>query len=456
MGQAIRIRPVLASALSALLLACAAQAAVKEQEAAALGVTLTGVGAERAGSADGAIPEYTGGLSSVPAGYKASDGRRVDPFADEKPVRVITAATAGDVAAKLTAGTAELLRRDPTFRVDVYPTHRTVVYPQWLIENTRRNATNARVADDGLGLAGALPGVPFPIPRDGREAMWNHRLHYMGRAISMKYDSWLVDASGQKMLTSTAQSQWEFPVFDSHRHEPIREDEPFFMWKVDYSGPQRRAGEALLLVEPVDLLVAPRRTWFYVPGQRRARQVELPDDAPHGSSSGIYTNDDAFVYTGMLERYELKLVGKREMLVPYNTYRLTYHPNAEDILQSQHLNPDYLRWELHRVWVVEATLKPGERHVHHRRVFYLDEDSWTALASDEYAEDGKLSHSVFACLSFSYGAGAPFSINHVAYNFGTGAYYLSFFPGAHSGVRYVDPLPASAWSPDSMVGAGVR
>lgn len=456
MPQAIMVRAVLACAVSALLFACAVQAAVSEQDAAVLGTTLTRVGAERAGSADGRIPEFTGVPVNPPDGYKAGDGRRMDPFADEKPVRVITAGTASDVAAQLTAGTAELLRRDPTFRVDVYPTHRTVAYPQWLLENTRRNATNARLADDGRGLVAALPGVPFPIPRDGHEAMWNHRLHYMGRAISFKYDSWLVDGSGQKILTSTAQSTWEFPLFDPQRTEPVRGDEPFFMWKVDYSGPQRRAGEALVLVEPVDLRVSPRRTWFYVPGQRRARQIELPDDAPHSSSSGTYTNDDAFVYTGMLERFELKLVGKREMLVPYNTYRLTYHANAEDIVQPRHLNPDFLRWELHRVWVVEATLRPGEHHVYRRRVFYLDEDSWTALASDEYREDGKLSHSVFACLSFSYGGGAPLSFNHVAYNFETGAYFLAFFPGAHSGVRYVDPLPASAWSPDSMVGAGVR
>jgi hypothetical protein len=456
MRQAIRIRPALASAFSALVLAFAAEAAVKEQDAAALGATLTGVGAERAGSADGRIPEYTGGLTSAPAGYKAGDGQRVDPFADEKPVRVITTATAGGVAAQLTAGTAELLRRDPTFRVDVYPTHRTVAYPQWLIDNTRRNAINARVANDGLGLAGALPGVPFPIPRDGREAMWNHRLHYMGRAISFKYDSWLVDGSCQSMLTSTAQSNWEFPVFDPQRKEPLREDEPFFMWKVDYSGPQRRAGEALLLVEPVDLLVAPRRTWFYVPGQRRARQVELPDDAPHGSSSGIYTNDDAFVYTGMLERYELKLVGKREMLVPYNTYRLTYHANAEEVLQPQHINPDYLRWELHRVWVVEATLKPGQHHVYGRRVFYVDEDSWAALASDEYDLDGKLARGVLAFLSWSYDAGAPFAAHHVAYDFGTGGYYMAYFPGPYFGVRYVDPLPAAQWSPDALAGAGLR
>ena len=125
-------------------------------------------------------------------------------------------------------------------------------------------------------------------------------------------------------------------------------------------------------------------------------------------------------------------------------------------MQTRHLNPDFVRWEVHRAWVVEATLKQGARHVYARRVFYVDEDSWTALASDEYTADGKLSHSVFALLSQSYDAGVPFSVNHVAYNFETGAYFMAFFPGAHSGVRYVEPLPASQWSPDAMVGQGVR
>jgi hypothetical protein len=452
-------RDVIGRALLLILLSIAAvagaRAAVSEQDAKALGTTLTAVGAEQAGSADGRIPAYAGGLP-VPAGFTSGSGHRVDPFAGEKPVQTITAANAAEFASQLTYGTLELLKRHPSFRIDVFPTHRTVGFPAWLLDNTRRNATAAHTKEAGLVLSDALPGVPFPIPRDGREVMWNHRIHYMGRAFALKYDSWLVDGAGQKLLTSTAQSNWEFPVFDPKRTQPIRPDEPYFQWKVDYTGPQRRVGEALLLIEPVDLVKAPRLTWLYVPGQRRARQVELPDDALHGSSSGAYTNDDSFVYTGMLERYDLKLLGKREMLVPYNTYRLTYHTNPEELLMPRHLNPDFLRWELHRVWVVEATLKPGQHHVYGRRLFYVDEDSWTALASDEFLPDGTLSHSVFALLSQSYDAGVPFSTNHVAYDFGKGAYYLAFLPGPHSGLKYVEPLPASQWSPDSMVGAGVR
>ena len=48
------------------------------------------------------------------------------------------------------------------------------------------------------------------------------------------------------------------------------------------------------------------------------------------------------------------------------------------------MNPDHLRYELHRVWVVDATLKKGERHIYKRRTFYIDEDSWQILLVDQY------------------------------------------------------------------------
>jgi hypothetical protein len=449
-------RPAAALALATLLLVHAAEAAVTAQDADALGTTLTAVGAEKAGSADGRIPAYTGGLPTAPAGAGADDVPLADPFADEKPLRVLTGSDLGGAESELTAGTLQLLRSHPAFCVDVYPTHRTMANPQWLLANTRRNATGARLVDDGLTLQNVLPGIPFPIPRDGHEVMWNHRLHYMGRAMEFKYDSWLVNASGDRNLTTTAQSEWDFPVFDPNRTKPLRPDDPLFRWKLDYTGPQRRAGEAFLLIDSVDPLKDPRKTWSYVPGQRRAKRVDVPDEAPHASSSGAYNNDDAFVYTGVLERYDLKLLGKRAMIVPYNTYRLTYHAKVGDVLGKSEINPEMLRWELHRVWVVEATLKPGQSHVYGRRVFYVDEDSWAALASDEYDLDGKLLRVVFALPTYDYRAGVPFTVPHVAYNLGTGAYFLAFFPGSHPPVHYVESLPDHLWSPDSMAGSGLR
>ncbi len=456
MSRLDRSRLALISGLAAVAMACAARGAVTPDEAKALGTALTGFGAEKGASADGRIPAYAGGLDKEPAGYRHGDGMRIDPFADEKPISVITAANSGEAASQLTAGTLELFRRSPEFRIDVYPTHRTMGFPHWYVENSRRNAVKTTLSDGGAGVRDALPGVPFPIPKDGREVMWNHRLHYMGRASSFKYDSWLVDASGKATQTSSAQSTWEFPYFDSRRETPLEASEAMFKWKVEYTGPQRRAGEAMIIIDAVDPLVQARRAWYYFPGQRRVKQIEVPDDAPHSSSSGTYMNDDAFVYTGVLERFDVKLLGKREILVPYNSYRLTYHDKAEDLLLAKNMNPDYVRWELHRVWVVEATLKPDQHHVYSRRVFYVDEDSWAALAADEYDLDGNLRRAMFAFPSFSYDADVPFTVNHVGYDFGTGSYYFSMFPGAHTGVHYVDPLPESQWSPDSLAGSGVR
>ena len=91
------------------------------------------------------------------------------------------------------------------------------------------------------------------------------------------------------------------------------------------------------------------------------------------------------MFSGATDRYDWKLVGKKEMYVPYNSYKL--HSDSlryKDILTPLHINPDHLRYELHRVWVVEATLKKGARHVYKRRTFYIDEDSWQILLMDQY------------------------------------------------------------------------
>jgi hypothetical protein len=454
-GAHLTLRAI-ASVIAALVLAKVAGAAVTPEQAAALGSTLTAFGAEKAGNADGSIPEYTGGLPVLGAAHPSGESTIVDPFASEKPLRVLTAGSLAAAADQLTEGTKELLRRYPDFRVDVYPTHRTVGSPDWLIANTLKNATAATLSDDGMGLKDALPGLPFPIPQDGREVMWNHRLRYMGRALQFKYESWLVDSSGQSIQTSGAHANWDFPVFGGKHDRTIRNDETLYAWKSEYFAPQRRVGEAVLLMDAVDTMQHPRGVWQYLPGQRRAKQVSMPDDAPLGSSSGTYMNDDAFVYTGLLDRFDVKLLGKREIIVPYNTYRFSFQTKVEDVLKPGHLDPAVVRWELHRVWVVEATLKPGQTHVYGRRVFYVDEDSWTALASDGYGLDGRLLRAVFTFLSFNQDAGVAFTTNHAAYDFSTGAYFLAQFPGPRARISYAEPLPASEWTPDALAGAGVR
>jgi hypothetical protein len=432
-------------------------AAVTPEQSQALGTTLTAVGAEQAGSSDGTIPAYTGGLAALDHGGKAGETGPVDPYAGERPLRVITAAEADGVSGELTAGTRELLLRRPGFRLEVYPTHRSAAFPEWFVANTKRNATSARSGDDGLELRDALPGVPFPIPANGSEVMWNHRLRYIGRAIEMRYQTWLEDAAGQSMLTTEGVARWEFPAFDAkHSDRPLKQDETLFEWRGDVTGPQRHAGEAMLVVEGVNPLVAPRRTWSYVPGQRRVRLINMPDDAPSSSTSGAYIVDDAFVFNGALDRFDLKLLGRREVIVPYNTYRMNYQSDATRLLRPGYLNPDVVRWELHRVWVVEATLRPGQRHPYSRRVFYVDEDTWIALASDGYDADGRLVRAVYGFPTFDLATGLPLACTFAAYSLQAGNYVIAYHPAAGDAVRRVAPWPDSAWSPDQLAGSGVR
>jgi hypothetical protein len=447
---------VLAAAL-ALAVTGAAHAAVSSDQAARLGSTLTGVGAEKAGNADGSIPAYTGGLIQAPASYQAGSSFRPDPFESEKPLTVINAGNAAQYAGKMTASTQELLKRFPSFRVDVYPTHRTVAMPQRLLDNTAKNAVGTKTTEGGVALDNALPGVPFPIPADGYEAMWNHLLRYQGFALNSKYDSWNVDSSGRATLATTGNAYIEYPLYDPARTTAANESDVFFKTKLYYQGPARRAGEAILVVDAVNPLKQGRRGWQYLPGQRRVKLApDIAYDTPNPGSAGSSTYDDSWVFNGALDRYDFKLVGKKEMYVPYNTYKLNYHKVAADVTTPNHVNPDLMRWELHRVWVVEATLKPGKRHIYSKRTFYLDEDSWIALASDEYDASGKLYRGAFAHMAYSYDVQAPNSDNHMFYDFVTGSYNITGMYGPYGGVKYIEPLSKAQWAPESLAGAGIR
>src|SRR5260370_41820618 len=64
--------------------------------------------------------------------------------------------------------------------------------------------------------------------------------------------------------------------------------------------------------------------------------------------------------------------------------------SPDQLFGKEHLNPDAIRWEAHRVWIVEATLKQGERHAYSKRTFYVDEDSWAIVEADAYDPEGKL------------------------------------------------------------------
>ncbi|MEJ8850875.1 DUF1329 domain-containing protein [Variovorax rhizosphaerae] len=449
MKFALKLLAGLIAAQSAIV----AQAAISADEAKTLGTTLTPVGAEKAGNKDGTIPAWTGGLTKAPADFKAGDGMRPNPFASEKPRLVIDAKNMAEHADKLTDGAKTLLQKNPGFRIDVYPTHRTVTFPKYVTDNTAKSAVTAKTTNDGRSIEGVHAGFPFPIPKTGYEAMWNHLVRFNGQSYEAKYRNLNVDASGRPALATEGVSVQDFPFWD-----PAKADaDTYWRIKLTYSGPARRAGEALMIIDPLDTGNKDRRAWSYLPGQRRVKVApDLSFDTPNPGTAGATVFDDTFIFNGSMDRFDFKLVGKKEMIVPYNAYGAVYQAKQDDLLKPTNLNPDLVRWELHRVWVVEATLREGKRHVYAKRTFYLDEDSWAALASDNYDARGQLYRSGFAYMAPSYDLPAPYTDMFGHYDFVSRVYSLTGFIAETGGLRHTKALSDREWTADSLAGTGVR
>ena len=384
-----------AAALAAGLLSSVnAVAAVSAAEAAKLGAELTPLGAEKAGNADGSIPAWDGGLTSpTQAGFPnfKPGQHHPDPFANDKPLYTITAANMGQYADKLTEGHKKLLQTyRNSFKMIVYPTHRSAASPQRIYDATKRIATTAELAKGGNGVVKAGEGVPFPIPKSGVEIFWNHVLRYRGDVIVRNIGQAPVTASGSYTMVKFHDETMVAYSLPGAKSENLNNTIAYFIQET--TAPARLAGEVLLVQETLDQSVENRRAWVYNPGQRRVRRApNVAFDNPGTNSDNLRTSDQFDMYNGSPERYEWTLVGKKEMLVPYNSYKL--HSNTlkyTDILKKNHINPDLARYELHRVWVVDSKLKSGQSHLYTRRTLYVDEDSWQILAVDCYDSRGQL------------------------------------------------------------------
>lgn len=431
----------------------AALAGVSADEAKQLGTTLTATGAEKAANKDGSIPAYTGGLTKAPAEYKAGDGLRPDPFAADKPLFAVDAKNMDKYGDKLTEGTKALMKKNPDYRIDVYPTHRSVAYPKWVADNTAKCAVGAKTANGGRSMEGCHAGIPFPIPKTGYEVMWNHLVRFQGVAYNVKYRNWNIDASGRPSVSTEGSIVQEYPYWDAEKAA----SGVSYKQRITYTGPARRAGEAMMIIDPLDYATSDRRAWQYLPGQRRVKIApDFAFDTPNPGTGGTSTFDDVFLFLGSMDRFDFNLVGKKEMYVPYNTYRMAFASNKDDLLKPKFLNPDQVRWEQHRVWVVEAKLREGKRHIYSKRTFYIDEDSWAIVASDQYDARGQLFRAGFAYQTPSYEASAPWADMHGLYDLIAGSYSLSGYTAETGGVRQGKPASERDWSPDALAGAGIR
>ncbi len=375
-----------------LLAACCAigvaTAAVSPQEAARLGADLTPLGAEKAGNAAGTIPAWSGGLTSAAkAGAPTfkTGGHHPDPYASDKPLYRIDAASASKYAAQLTVGHKALLSAYKAgYYLNVYPSQRSAAFPQRIYDTTKANATSAKLNAGGNGVSGAIGGIPFPIPKSGVEVIWNHILRFRAEVGERIIGQAAVTRAGDYTLVKFHDETLVSYSLPGATEEAL--DNVILYFIQETIAPARLAGEILLVHETLDQTREHRRAWLYNPGQRRVRRApNVAFDNPGTGSDGLRTADQFDIYNGSPERYEWKLVGKQEMVVPYNAYKL--HSNKlknDDIIKPLHINQEHARYELHRVWVVDAVLKPGQRHIYKRRTFYIDEDSWQILMVDCY------------------------------------------------------------------------
>jgi hypothetical protein len=372
--------------VAALLLPLAGTAKLTEQEAARLkpGGDLTPVGAERMGNKDGTIPAWDGGLLKPPPCYKGPGSRYCDPYPDDKPVLTIGKDNMEQHKDKLSPGQMAMMNKYPSFRMKVYPTRRSAGYPDFVYAATYKNALNAELGLAGEALLGAITGFPFPIARNGQEAIWNHKVRYRGLGISRWNNQAAVTESGSYTLVKIRE-EVKFPYGARDvPPESLKNVIVYFFQVVE--DPPRLAGQITLVHETMDQLSEPRRAWQYNPGQRRLRRApNVGYDNPSAASDGLRTNDQLDSFNGATDRYTWKLVGKKEMYIPYNAYHLhsDEHEYA-DIVRKGHINMDLPRYELHRVWVVDSVIKPRTSHMYKRRTFYLDEDSWQISVVDIY------------------------------------------------------------------------
>lgn len=375
--------------LIAGLLGTNALAQVSAEEAAKLGNELTPMGAEKAGNAAGTIPAWDGGISEPPPGFKVGD-HHPDPFADEKPMFTITKDNMAQYADQLNEGQKNMLTNYPTFKMKIYPSHRTAAFPERIYEQTKKNATTVKLVEGGNGIIGGTGGYPFPMPQNGVEAIWNHVTRFRGSYTDRTFVFANPTRDGKYSMGKEHTQVWWRYMAEGMTDEKLNNS--LLMFRQDLLAPPRDAGRVLLVHDTLDQEVEGRKAWTYNPGQRRVRRApNIAFDTPGVGSDGMRTTDDYDMYNGSPGRYDWKLVGKKEMYIPYNSYPLhSDQLKYEEIIQPGHLNADYLRYELHRVWVVEATLKPEFRHIYKKRIFYIDEDSWHIAATTKYDNQDQL------------------------------------------------------------------
>ncbi len=404
-------------------------AAVTPEERATIGLEgtqLTPSGAIRAGNAEGTIPEWKNEPIPIPDGFKPGTFH-LDPFADDKVRFKITAQNYQEHADKLSEGQKKMFETYDDYFMNIYPTRRSMVYQDYIYDAALKNLDRAVfVSNDShlgmIGFTGARRAWAFPIPRNANEAFLNQQSRPK-LVWNKSREVTIAVATNGSYETSNLDVEFHYKWSDPE----IAEDDPeglptenILLYQQTLTGPAKVAGQVVLALEPITFTENFRKAWAYNPGQRRVKRApQIVYDNPITAGDGLATTDQGYGFNGPNDRFSYKLLGKREIYVPYNPYKLFAQSATPDkvIAPSGRFNQDYARYELHRVWVIESNLKEGTSHDYSKRVYYLDEDSWEVMLADNYDRRGELWRLWEDHLIMFYDVGFPNRAAELQYDF---------------------------------------
>jgi len=435
----------------------AAKAEVPADQIARLGHDLTPMGAEKAGNADGSIPAWTGGLTAAPEGIGfKGDGFYPDPYASDPVLYTVTPANAEKYAGLLTAGQKAMLAAYPDYKLNVYQSHRSCALPQAVYDATVRNAKSAKLGGGGDSISGALMGIPYVIPNDAYEIVWNHNLRYRGYKLTRTFASAVPTRTGYfTPIIVKDEAIFDYASPDNKSFKSL--DNVSLRYIQETLSPARRKGQLLLVHETMDPNIGARRSWQYTTGHtnsapRVQRTSAVAYDNPQIYSDAMSTADSFDVFSGPLDHYNWKVLDRAERLVAYNSYKLS-SPSLKykDIVKAGHLNQDLIRYERHRVWEVEANLKPSERHIYSRRVAYFDEDGGNMVGGELYDARGGLWRVQEAQIISYYDVPTCFNASDVVYDLVEGRYVVQNLKNEEVGINFhADELNDSMFVPEEL------
>lgn len=414
---------------------------------------LTPIGAERGASSDGVIPAWAGGITAAqrPPGFRKGEKLK-DPYAAEKPLFTITAANLGQYAGKLSAGHRQLFASRPGYAMPVYASHRSVAYPQAIYDASQANIGRAKLIGSD-SLSGARLGVPFPRPNSGVEIMWNHRVRYRGDSMKVQTAQAVVQKDGSASWLK--QTELVFYRYGNIANPVDIADKNILLYYLTWFGRSAARKDFLSLVhETADAQRGPRNVWALP--MDIGRMFRIPPvgyDQPFPGSDGLQFIDMVDMYNGAFDRYVWKSIGKRELYLPYNNYRIgdgryTY----SQLVRPGYLNPQATRYELHRVWVIEASERGGKNHSFGKRVFYVDEDSWNVVLVENYQrDDSTLWRFQEGHLLALYDAQSANCLPVVTYDFKDGRYFINRLTAEEPPAQYDLPgLRDSDFTPEAV------